>query len=531
MNQVGDLFGSGKMFLPQVVKSARVMKKAVARLTPRLEAEKAMSELAARNNGKVLLATVKGDVHDIGKNIVGVVLACNNFEVIDLGVMIPAERILSEAVSQGADIIGLSGLITPSLEEMVHVAKEMQRLKFKLPLLIGGATTSELHTAMRIEPHYDQPVIHVRDASRAAGVITSLLSSEASEPYATSIRNKYAGIREAYTAKDEYTYIPLSAARANRFDPLAGGYHPIRPTFTGAKVISGYSLETLRGYIDWTFFFHAWKMNGKYPAILHDPVKGDEARKLFEDANLLLDELIGGNILTANGVFGIFPANSTGDSIDIFSDESRGQILTTFHFLRNQQQKEAGMPNLCLSDFVASRVSGVQDYLGLFAVTAGIGADEEAVRFERELDDYRAIMVKILADRLAEAFAERLHEMVRKSFWGYASDENLDVPDMIRETYTGIRPAPGYPACPEHSEKEVLFNFLDVTGSAGIHLTENFAMYPGASVCGYYFAHPESRYFNLGKIGADQVTDYAQRKNLTEPQVEKLLSIHLNYRP
>lgn len=531
MNHVGDLFGSGKMFLPQVVKSARVMKKAVARLTPRLEAEKAASAIASGKKGKVLLATVKGDVHDIGKNIVGVVLACNNYDIVDLGVMVPCEKILNAAIENGADVIGLSGLITPSLEEMVHVAKEMQRMKFKIPLLIGGATTSELHTAIRIAPHYDFPVIHVKDASKAAGVISNLLSQEISENYTSSIREKYNSIRENYHSKSEYTYINIEEARNNGFNFGWNEYKILTPNKKGVHSLNNYPLDEIRNYIDWTFFFHAWKMNGRYPAILADPVKGGEAKKLFDDANAMLDEIIGGKMLTAHGVAGFFPCNSVGDDIEIYTDETRMNLVTTLHFLRNQQQKEKGQPNLCLADYIAPRSSGHVDYIGGFAVTAGHGADEWASKYEQEHDDYKAIMIKILADRLAEAFAEMLHERVRKDFWGYHQDENLDVTALIREEYSGIRPAPGYPACPEHSEKVTLFELLNATNETGISLTENYAMTPGAAVCGFYFSHPDSQYFNLGKIGRDQIADYALRKGLEPGTVEKLLNSNLNYQP
>jgi 5-methyltetrahydrofolate--homocysteine methyltransferase len=529
MNRVGDLFGSGRMFLPQVVKSARVMKKAVARLTPRLEAEKASQKGATGGNGKILLATVKGDVHDIGKNIVGVVLACNNYEVIDLGVMTPAEKILEEARRHGADIIGLSGLITPSLEEMIHVAKELERHQFNLPLLIGGATTSEIHTAVKIEPHYSAPVVHVKDASKSVGVAASLLSAENRNDFADSVRTRYRTLRESFDATASYTYVTLSEARKNRLKIDWTGYQPHKPTFTGEKLWVDYPLEEIRGYIDWTFFFHSWKMNGKYPAILKDPVKGKEAARLFEDANRMLDEIIGKKMLIARGVIGLYPCNAVGDDIEIYADHTRQKVLTTFRFLRNQQQKEEDRPNLCLADFVAPRDSDIADYMGCFAVTAGLGLEEWVAQYEQELDDYDAIMIKILADRLAEAFAELAHHQVRTRLWGYAPGEDLEVAAMIREEYQGIRPAPGYPACPEHSEKRVLFDLMDVTRQTGIELTENFAMYPGASVSGFYFAHPLSQYFNLGRISKDQVADYGRRKGMPADQVEKLLNTNLNY--
>jgi len=529
MNHVGDLFGSGKMFLPQVVKSARVMKKAVSRLLPRLEEEKAENIAMAQSGGKILLATVKGDVHDIGKNIVGIVLACNNYEVIDLGVMVPADRILQEAREQKADLIGLSGLITPSLEEMVHVAREMERQKFTIPLLIGGATTSEIHTAVKIEPGYSNLVIYVKDASKAVGVVANLISGETRGEFSLSVRKKYQEIRDNYDKKGDYTYITLGEARKNKLKLDWKTAKIIKPQFLGNKVFYDFPLQELRDYIDWTFFFHAWKMNGKYPAILHDPVKGTEARKLFDDAQWLLDQIIEKKMLIARGVIGLYPANSIGDDIEVYEDETRSGILATFHFLRNQQQKEAGQSNLSLADFIAPRETGILDYFGSFAVTAGLGVEEWVSNFEQELDDYNAIMIKILADRLAEAFAERIHERVRKDFWGYDRDESLDIPDLIREAYQGIRPAPGYPACPEHSEKRILFDLLNAEKQIDIHLTENFAMYPGASVSGFYFSHPKSQYFNIGRISKDQVSDYAKRKNISFEQAEKYLTTNLNY--
>ena len=529
MNQVGDLFGSGKMFLPQVVKSARVMKKAVARLTPRLEAEKAGLQGSPRNNGKVLLATVKGDVHDIGKNIVGVVLACNNYEVIDLGVMIPADKILAAAKEHNVDVVGLSGLITPSLEEMVHVAKEMERLKFTIPLLIGGATTSDIHTAVKIEPHYAHAVIHVKDASKAVGVVSNLLSAEAKKDFINSVKNKYEGIRNTYDKKADYSYVPIEVARKNKLKinwEKAGIY---KPQSIGTKVFFEYPLEEIENYIDWTFFFHAWKMNGKYPAILKDPVKGKEATKLFNDAQQLLKEITSKKMLIARGVVGLFPCNSTGDDIEVYADEKRSKLVTTFRFLRNQQLKEPGQPNLCLADYVAPKESGILDYMGGFAVTAGLGVEEWVNQYEQELDDYNAILIKILADRLAEAFAELMHLRVRREFWGYAKDEQLDVFSLIREEYQGIRPAPGYPACPEHSEKRALFDLLDAEKNANIQLTENYAMYPGASVSGFYFSHPLAQYFNLGRISKDQLVDYAKRKSFSFEHAEKLLNTNLNF--
>ncbi len=529
MNQVGDLFGSGKMFLPQVVKSARVMKKAVARLTPRLEAEKAELKGSPRNNGKVLLATVKGDVHDIGKNIVGVVLACNNYEVIDLGVMIPADRILAAAREHQVDIIGLSGLITPSLEEMVHVAKEMERQKFTIPLLIGGATTSDIHTAVKIEPWYSQGVVHVKDASKAVGVVSNLLSAEAKKDFTGAIKKKYEGIRSTYDKKADYSYVSLAAARKNNLKPDWESTKIYRPQFIGNKMFFDYPLDEIAKYIDWTFFFHAWKLNGRYPAILTDPVKGTEATKLFNDAKQLLDEITGKKMLIARGVIGLYPCNSTGDDIEVYSDETCAKLITTFRFLRNQQLKEPGQPNLCLADFIAPKNSGIVDYMGGFAVTAGLGVEEWVAIYEQELDDYHAILVKMLADRLAEAFAELMHERVRKEFWGYAREEHLDVFSMIREEYQGIRPAPGYPACPEHSEKRTLFDLLEADKKIDIKLTENYAMYPAASVSGFYFSHPQAQYFNLGRVSKDQVASYAKRKDIMFEHAEKLLNTNLNY--
>jgi 5-methyltetrahydrofolate--homocysteine methyltransferase len=534
MNVVGDLFGSGKMFLPQVVKSARVMKKAVAVLEPFLQAEKlavASSQLAVpssqENNGlrtanrelrthkRILLATVKGDVHDIGKNIVGVVLGCNNYEVIDLGVMVPAEKILQTAIAEDVDVIGLSGLITPSLEEMVHVAGEMQRLGITLPLLIGGATTSEIHTAVKIAPQYEHPVIHVKDASRCVGVLSNLLSETSSETYTQTIREKYDALKTKHESrKPDETYISLEEARMNKLEVNWEDVKIFRPSFIGNKVFEDYPLDDLRSHIDWTFFFHAWKITGKYPEIFDDPVKGEEAKKLFDDAQEMLDEIISKKMLRAAGVVGFYPANSENEDIEIYKDETSKDIVTTFHFLRNQEKKKDGVPNLSLADFVSPKEAGRTDYIGLFAVTAGIGIEKWVKQYEEQLDDYRSIMIKILADRLAEAFAERLHERVRKEFWGYVKDENIPVSDMLKEEYQGIRPAPGYPACPEHSEKRTLFDLLQAEDNAGITLTENFAMYPAAAVSGYYFSHEFSRYFNLGKVTPEQVEDYARRKDI-----------------
>lgn len=529
MNKVGDLFGSGKMFLPQVVKSARVMKKAVARLAPRLEAEKTAGEKPSRSNGKILLATVKGDVHDIGKNIVGVVLGCNNYEVVDLGVMVPAEKILKAARDLDADIIGLSGLITPSLDEMVHVAREMQRMDFRIPLLIGGATTSEMHTAVKIVPHYPHPVVHVRDASRAAGVVNQLLSPDTGQVFRESIRKKYEEARLHYAEVSEYTYIPLADARKNRLKISWNESAPPKPKVTGNTYFFDFPLDELIPYIDWTFFFHAWRLSGKYPAILEDPLKGSEARKLLSDAKKMLSEICAKKMLIAKGVAGIFPCASSGDDILVYADETRSSVRSVLHFLRNQQKKEGALPNLCLADFVAPKDAAHPDYIGGFAVTAGLGVEEWVSSFEQQLDDYHAILIKVLADRLAEAFAERLHELVRKEYWGYDPDETLDLPELFRGRYRGIRPAPGYPACPDHSEKQTLFDLLGVGNHLDISLTESYMMYPAASVSGYYFSHPEATYFNLGKIGRDQVAEYAKRKSISFEHAEKLLGQNLNY--
>lgn len=530
MNVVGDLFGSGKMFLPQVVKSARVMKKAVAILLPYIEEEQA-SGGKMKSSGKIVMATVKGDVHDIGKNIVGVVLACNNFEVVDLGVMVPAEKILKAIADEKADILGISGLITPSLEEMVHLAKEMQRTGQNIPLLIGGATTSEIHTAVKIAPNYHQPVIHVRDASKSVGVVSKLVSFDNKKTYTGSVAEHYKKIREEFESKkNEGNYISYEAALANKFKIDWQPKDIIKPAFIGNKYFFEYPLDEIREYIDWTFFFHSWKINGKYPEIFDDPVKGVEAKKLYDDANLMLNRIIEEKMVVANGVIGIYPANSLIADIAIYKDESRKEKLETFRFLRNQQQKGNGVPNLSLADFIAPDDSGFQDYMGGFAVTAGIGLEKWTKMFEQENDDYSSIMMKVLTDRLAEAFAELMHHKVRKQFWGYASDENINIRGMLKEEYRGIRPAPGYPACPEHSEKKTLFSLIDPDHKVGISLTENFAMYPAASVSGFYFAHPLAQYFNVGKIGYDQVKDYASRKNESIEQIERWLNANLNYK-
>ena len=529
MNVVGDLFGAGKMFLPQVVKSARVMKKAVAHLIPYIEAEKSGD---AKPKGKILMATVKGDVHDIGKNIVGVVLACNNYEVVDLGVMVPAARILEEAKRLNADIIGLSGLITPSLEEMTHVAKEMQRQDFKVPLLIGGATTSRVHTAVKIAPGYQEPVIWVKDASRAVGVASNLLSDTLRTGFLAKHQAEYNEVRARHAGKKQNVrMLDLAAARANKVKIDWATYTPPAPGRLGINTLKNYPLDELARYIDWTPFFITWELHGKYPAILTDNKVGKEATQLFNDAQATLKRLIADRSLTANGVIGLFPANSVGgDDIEVYVDESRDNLRMTLHSLRQQDEKPPGKPNRALADFVAPKHSGKPDYVGAFAVTIH-GADELAKGFEAKHDDYNSIMVKALADRLAEAFAERLHERVRKEFWGHAAQETFDNDALVREEYAGIRPAPGYPACPDHTEKELLFKLIDATKNAGVILTESFAMLPAASVSGFYFSHPESKYFAVGKLGKDQVEDYARRKQMELTALERWLSPNLGYEP
>ena len=530
MNVVGDLFGSGKMFLPQVVKSARVMKKAVAYLIPFIEEEKKQRQ-DSTPQARVLLATVKGDVHDIGKNIVGVVLACNNYDVIDLGVMVPADRILETAREKNVDIIGLSGLITPSLDEMVHVAREMTRLGLKLPLLIGGATTSKIHTAVKIEPNYEHPVVHVLDASRSVGVVNQLMSRDR-DAFAAGIRDEYARLREQHELRrSEEIFLTLEHARENRFACDWKNTPITRPNRPGVTTFRDFPLEEIRPYIDWTPFFITWQLKGKYPKIFESPEVSAEAVKLFDDANRLLDRVIEERLLTANGVTGLWPANSVGDDIEIYADESRSEVKAVLHTLRQQSQKTPGRPNRALSDFVAPRDSGVPDYIGAFALTAGHNIDRLIAEFEREHDDYNKIMVKALADRLAEAFAELLHERVRREFWGYAPDEGLSNEELILERYRGIRPAPGYPACPDHTEKPILWDLMDVEQVTGISLTESLAMFPAASVCGVYFAHPDSAYFNVGKIGRDQAEDYARRKGMSLEDVERWLSMRLAYEP
>ncbi len=531
MNVVGDLFGAGKMFLPQVVKSARVMKKAVAYLIPYIEAEQATGE--RRSNGRIVLATVKGDVHDIGKNIVGVVLQCNNFEVVDLGVMVPAQKILDTARERGADMIGLSGLITPSLDEMVNVAREMSRQGFTTPLLIGGATTSGMHTAVKIDPQYAGPVVYVKDASRAVGVAQNLIGLDSRDGFIARTKADHAQKREQHAnRRNREPLLPLARVRANRSLIDWHGYRPIRPSFLGVRAFADYPLAELVERIDWTPFFHAWELRGRYPAIFDDSEQGEHARHLFADAQAMLDKIITDRWLVARAVIGFFPANRTGeDDIALYTDDSRDRVLLTLYHLRQQNPKPAGKPHYCLADWIAPRESGVADYLGAFAVTAGIGIDERVREFERAHDDYSAIVLKALADRLAEAFAERLHERVRQEFWGYAADETLSNEDLIAENYQGIRPAPGYPACPDHTEKGLLWSLLDVNRTAGIHLTEHFAMTPTAAVSGWYFSHPEARYFGVGRLDRDQVADYARRKGWTVAEAEKWLAPNLGYEP
>ena len=530
MSIVGDLFGAGKMFLPQVVKSARVMKKAVAHLTPYMEAEKLALVAAGHEvkaQGKIVLATVKGDVHDIGKNIVGVVLACNNYDVIDMGVMVACEKILERAKAEKADIIGLSGLITPSLDEMVHVAREMERQGFKVPLLVGGATTSRAHTAVKIAPHYSEPVVHVLDASRAVPVVSSLLSDDGKAEFVAQHRAEYESLRKAH-AQPRAKLVSLDEARVRR-SPIEWRAEDIaQPEFTGVRVLDNFSLATLREYIDWTPFFHAWQLKGVYPRILDHPEQGEQARQIFAEANVLLDRIVAENLLTARGVYGFFPANAVGDDVALFADASRTHILNQFHFLRQQANREGNEPCRSLADFIAPRETGLGDSIGAFAVTTGIGLKQLCDQFRAQHDDYNAIMAEALADRLAEAFAECLHKRVRDE-WGFGRAETFSVDELIHEKYRGIRPAAGYPACPDHTEKGTLWQLLNVEANTGIEITESFAMWPGSSVSGLYFAHPESRYFSLGKIGRDQVEDYAVRKGMSVAEVERWLGPNLNY--
>jgi len=527
MNIVGDLFGSGKMFLPQVVKSARVMKQAVAILLPYLEAEKLASG-GRQAQARILLATVKGDVHDIGKNIVGVVLGCNNYEVIDLGVMTPAEKILQTAREKKVDLIGLSGLITPSLDEMAHVAKEMEREGFSVPLLIGGATTSRAHTAVRIAPAYRHPVVHVLDASRAVGVVSSLSNKQQRPVFVRENCEEQEKIRQQFSGPRIAPLVSLQEARARRAPIDWTSYRPPAPSFTGSRVWNPVPLEKLVPLVDWTPFFHAWELKGIYPRILHDPVVGPRAQELLDDAQKLLAEIVQQKLLTARAVAGFFPANSVGDDIELYADEARTRPLATFFTLRQQMEKPGAEPEYALADFIAPKDTAQADYLGAFAVTAGIGAAELATRFEKAHDDYNAIMVKALADRLAEALAEWMHKQARDA-WGFGREENLTPGDLLRERYRGIRPAPGYPASPDHTEKAALFALLDAERATGITLTENFAMLPAASVCGLYFSHPQARYFAVGRIGRDQVLDYQRRKGLELRAIERWLGPYLNY--
>jgi len=541
MNIVGDLFGAGKMFLPQVVKSARVMKKAVAYLIPYIEAEKARNAAlgivdASKNNGKILMATVKGDVHDIGKNIVGVVLQCNNYEVIDMGVMVSCAKILETARAVKADIIGLSGLITPSLDEMAYVAKEMEREGFSVPLLIGGATTSKIHTAVKIAPGYGNATVYVPDASRAVGVAGQLMSAQNRDAYTAEVKAEYAKMRESHARQQQTKKRQnIQAARANRVKIDWSGYKPEKPRTLGLTIFDDYDLAELTRTIDWTPFFQTWELAGKYPDILTDAVVGPTARNLYNDAQAMLQRLIGEQWLKARAVIGFWPANSVGDDIEIYTDDTRTKVLTTVHSLRQQMFRDSAAgnerANMALADFIAPRDSGVADYIGGFAVTAGIGTDIKAAEFERDHDDYSSILVKALADRLAESFAERMHQRVRKEFWAYAPDETLANDELIAEKYRGIRPAPGYPACPDHTEKALLWKLLDAEKTAGVQLTDSFAMWPAASVSGFYFAHPQAAYFGVGKIERDQVEDYAKRKGMTLAEAERWLAPNLNYDP
>jgi 5-methyltetrahydrofolate--homocysteine methyltransferase len=521
MNVVGDLFGSGKMFLPQVVKSARVMKKAVAYLLPFIELEKGDS--TSSSAGKILMATVKGDVHDIGKNIVAVVLGCNNFEIIDLGVMVPPEKIIQAAVEHNVDIIGLSGLITPSLDEMVYLAKELDKLNIKIPIMIGGATTSRAHTAVKIAPEYKQTVVHVNDASRAVTVASNLLQNETKEGYAKAIREEYDTLREGYLNRSrDKNYLSIEEARKNKLQLDWNNFNPVKPNFIGTKTIA-VELSELVDFIDWTPFFQSWELHGKYPAILKDEVVGEQATNLFEDAQKMLSQIVSEKWLTAKGILGIFPANTINDDDIILPNPSEGGAIKLLT-LRQQSQKTAGAPNIALADFIAPKDSGKQDYIGCFCVTTGFGVDEKAMEFEKQLDDYNSILVKALGDRLAEAFAEYLHLKVRKEIWGYASDEHLSNQDLINEEYKGIRPAPGYPACPDHLEKPTIWKLLNVEHEIGVMLTESMAMCPASSVSGYYFANPESKYFGLGKIKEDQVIDYAKRRGIATEMATKWLA-------
>jgi len=530
MNIVGDLFGSGKMFLPQVVKSARVMKKAVAYLQPFFDAEKTSSTASAK--GKILMATVKGDVHDIGKNIVGVVLQCNNYEVVDIGVMVPCEKILAAAEEHNCDVIGLSGLITPSLDEMCHVAAEMERLGIDKPLLIGGATTSKVHTAVKIAPKFEKSVIYVPDASRVIGVVAELLSDDRKTAYAADVRSEYDDIRERHAGRKKRTNFLQIAEARNRAYPIEwNSYEPPKPEFLGRKAFLDYPLEKLIERIDWTPFFMTWDLHGKFPKILKDKVVGEQATELYENALAMLDELVAGKQLTANGVIGFWPANQVGsDDVEVYADESREELLHTFRFLRQQNDKGNGTSNMCLADFVAPKSTGKTDWLGMFAVTTGVGIEKLKEKYLADHDDYNMILCESLADRLAEAFAEHMHERVRKDIWGTTPDEELSNEDLVMEKYAGIRPAPGYPACPDHTEKGDLFRLLAPENDAGISLTESYAMMPGAAVSGFYFGHPESKYFGIGRVDQDQIEDYATRKGMTLAEAERWLAPILGYK-
>jgi 5-methyltetrahydrofolate--homocysteine methyltransferase len=527
---VGDLFGSGKMFLPQVVKSARVMKQAVAHLLPYIEAEKQLSG-DSRAKGKIVIATVKGDVHDIGKNIVTVVLQCNNYEVVNMGVMVPSAHILDMARREKADMIGLSGLITPSLEEMAHVAKEMEREGFTIPLLIGGATTSRVHTAVKVAPHYSGVTVWVPDASRAVSVCSNLLSDDLRTEYVREIQVEYERVRTQHkNKKGPAPMLSIAQARANAFKTEWTSYTPPEPDFIGVRSLRNYPLEKLVPFIDWTPFFQAWELSGRFPAILEDEVVGEAASALYRDAQAMLKKIVEQKWLSANAVFGLFPANTVNnDDIEIYADKARTRVAMTFHNLRQQTTKPAGRPNLCLADFVAPKETGIQDAIGAFAVTAGLGIDARIKAFEELHDDYSAIILKALADRLAESFAEHMHWRIRREFWGFTKDENLTTEQLVAEEYRGIRPAPGYPACPDHTEKGPLFEMLKAPENAGIIITESYAMVPTAAVSGFYFSHPEADYFAIGKIGKDQVEDYAKRKGWTVEETEKWLAPVLAY--
>jgi 5-methyltetrahydrofolate--homocysteine methyltransferase len=527
MNVVGDLFGSGKMFLPQVVKSARVMKKSVAYLTPYLEEEKRRNGTSQQAAAKILLATVKGDVHDIGKNIVGVVLACNNYDVVDLGVMVPTEKIIEAAKREKVDVVGLSGLITPSLDEMVYVAREMQREKMQLPLLIGGATTSRIHTAVKIDPVYEGPVVHVLDASRSVPVASELINPQTRENFKRKVKDEYNHMRIEHASRQQSkSYVTLQDARNNKTKIDWANTIFTKPSFIGRKEFIAYPLAEIRKYIDWTPFFQTWMLAGRFPGILNDPVVGVEAKKLYDDANKMLDEIIREKSLQANGVIAFYPAVNKTDDVELYSKEDDEKPFATFHFLRQQNKKAQNLPNFSLADFISPEKG--KDYFGMFAVTAGLGLEKLTEKHKRNHDDYSDIMAKALADRLAEAFAECLHERVRREFWGHAKDEQLSNEQLIDEDYKGIRPAPGYPACPDHTEKKLLFELLDAS-KVGIQLTESYAMYPGAAVSGFYFSHPDSKYFGLGKIEKDQVVDYAKRKGMSVEEIEKWLAPNLSY--